>query len=105
MNLDQIAIRIAAEIQANAKAVENAADAKTPGLVPGPFGMAIATWCRDGEGSGTYTVSLEDVEGTVSSFPSFTAMPSPKQVLDLVKSGKRTGSMRGNQMPIDPKAL
>lgn len=42
MNLDQIAHEIAAEIQANAKAVENAADAKTPGLAPGPFGMAIA---------------------------------------------------------------
>ncbi|PZO72740.1 MAG: glutaminase A [Sphingomonas taxi] len=42
MNVDQIAHEIAAEIQANAKAVENAADAKTPGLVPGPFGMAIA---------------------------------------------------------------
>ncbi len=42
MKLDQIAHEIAAEIQADAKAVENAADAKTPGLAPGPFGMAIA---------------------------------------------------------------
>ena len=42
MKLDQIATEIAAEIQADAKAVENAADAKTPGLIPGPFGMAIA---------------------------------------------------------------
>ncbi len=42
MNLDQIATEIAAEIQADAKPVENAADAKTPGLIPGPFGMAIA---------------------------------------------------------------
>ena len=42
MKLDQIANDIAAEIQADAKAVENAADAKTPGLTPGPFGMAIA---------------------------------------------------------------
>ena len=42
MNVDQIATEIAAEIQANAKAVENAADAETPGLAPGPFGMAIA---------------------------------------------------------------
>lgn len=42
MKLDQIATEIAAEIQVDAKAVENAADAKTPGLIPGPFGMAIA---------------------------------------------------------------
>ncbi len=42
MKLDQIATEIAAEIQADAKAVENAADAKTPDLIPGPFGMAIA---------------------------------------------------------------
>lgn len=42
MNVDQIANEIAAKIQADAKAVENAADAKTPGLTPGPFGMAIA---------------------------------------------------------------
>jgi glutaminase len=42
MNLDQIATEIAAKVQADAKAIENAADAKTPGLVPGPFGMAIA---------------------------------------------------------------
>lgn len=55
--------------------------------------------------SGTYSVSLTDVEGTVSSFSAFTAMPSPKQVWDLVKSGKRTGTMQGNQMTIDPKAL
>jgi glutaminase len=42
MNLDQIATEIAAKVQADAKAIENAADAKMPGLVPGPFGMAIA---------------------------------------------------------------
>ncbi len=42
MKLDQIANEITAEIQADAKAVENAADAKTPGLTPGPFGITIA---------------------------------------------------------------
>lgn len=57
------------------------------------------------DNSGTYSVSLTDVEGTVSSFPAFTAMPSPKQVWDLVKSGKRTGTIQGNRMTIDPKAL
>ena len=55
--------------------------------------------------SGTYAVSLEDVEGTTSVFPSFTALPSPKQVWDLVGSGKRSGTMKGKQMTIDPKAL
>ena len=55
--------------------------------------------------SGTYAVSLEDVEGTTSVFPSFTALPSPKQVWDLVGSGKRSGTMRGKQMTIDPKAF
>ncbi len=55
--------------------------------------------------SGTYAVSLEDVEGTTSVFPSFTALPSPKQVWDLVGSGKRSGTMKGKQMTIDPKAF
>ncbi|WP_435368378.1 hypothetical protein [Sphingomonas faeni] len=55
--------------------------------------------------SGTYAVSLEDVEGTTSVFPSFTALPSPKQVWDLVGSGKRSGTMKGKQMTLDPKAL
>jgi hypothetical protein len=56
------------------------------------------------DNSGTYAVSPTDVEGTVSSFPSFTAMPSPKQAWEFAKSGKRTGTMRGNQMTKDPKA-
>lgn len=42
MNLDQIATEIAAKIQADAHEIESTADAKTPGLTPGPFGMAIA---------------------------------------------------------------
>ncbi|VVT17618.1 Glutaminase [Sphingomonas aurantiaca] len=42
MNLDQIATEITAEIRADAHEIESAADAKTPGLTPGPFGMAIA---------------------------------------------------------------
>ena len=42
MNIAQIATEIAAKIQAEAHEIENAADAKTLGLTPGPFGMAIA---------------------------------------------------------------
>lgn len=55
--------------------------------------------------SGTYAVSLEDVEGTTSVFPSFTALPSPKQVWDLVESGKRNGTVKGKVITINPKAL
>ena len=42
MTLTQIATEIATEIRAKAHEIEGAADAKTPGLAPGPFGMAIA---------------------------------------------------------------
>ncbi|MES3154215.1 hypothetical protein [Sphingomonas faeni] len=55
--------------------------------------------------TGVYSVSLEDVEGTVSAFQSFTALPSPKQVWSLVGSGQRTGAKTGNQLPISPKAF
>jgi len=55
--------------------------------------------------SGTYTVSMTDVDGTVSSFPSFDAMPSPRQVWALVASGKRTGVANGNKVTIDAKAV
>ncbi len=55
--------------------------------------------------TGVYSVSLEDVEGTVSSFQSFTALPSPKQVWSLIGSGQRTGTKTGNQLTISPKAF
>ena len=55
--------------------------------------------------SGSYTVSMTDVDGTVSSFPSFDAMPSPKQVWALVSSGKRTGVSKGDAVTIDAKAI
>lgn len=55
--------------------------------------------------SGTYAVSLEDVDGTTSVFPSFTALPSPKQVWDLVEGGKRNGTVKGKVITINPKAL
>jgi len=42
MTITQIATEIAARIEADAKEIEGAAEAKTPGLAPGPFGMAIA---------------------------------------------------------------
>lgn len=55
--------------------------------------------------TGVYSVSLEDVDGTVSSFQSFTALPSPKQVWSLIHSGQRTGTKTGNQLTISPKAF
>ena len=42
MNLAHIVADIAARIEAEADEIERMADAKTPGLEPGPFGMAIA---------------------------------------------------------------
>jgi hypothetical protein len=38
--------------------------------------------------TGTYSVSLEDVDGTVTAFPSFSALPEPKQVWELINDGK-----------------
>jgi hypothetical protein len=55
--------------------------------------------------SGTYSVSLEDVEGTVSAFQSFTALPAPKQVWTLIERGQRTGTKNGNQLTISPKGF
>lgn len=57
--------------------------------------------------SGTVSITLTDVEGNVSTFPSFSALPQPKQVWELVRSGKRTGTSTdgGKQITIDPKAL
>lgn len=55
--------------------------------------------------TGIYSVSLEDVEGTVEAFQSFTALPSPKQVWSLIESGQRTGTKNGNQLTISPKAF
>ena len=55
--------------------------------------------------TGVYSISLEDVEGTVSAFQSFTALPSPKQVWSLIESGQRTGTKNGNQLTVSPKAF
>ncbi|WP_235512826.1 hypothetical protein [Sphingomonas sp. Leaf17] len=55
--------------------------------------------------TGTYTVSLQDVDGTTFAYPSFTAMPRPEQVRDLVLRGQPTGSGKDGSMKIDPKAI
>lgn len=46
-DLDSIVTDIAAEIEAEAMRIEEAADAKEPGLKPGPFGIAVTM--RNGE--------------------------------------------------------
>ncbi|QCB41000.1 hypothetical protein E5673_01135 [Sphingomonas sp. PAMC26645] len=55
--------------------------------------------------TGLYSVSLEDVEGTVSAFQSFTALPSPNQVWSLINHGQRTGTKNGNQLTMSSKAF
>jgi hypothetical protein len=55
--------------------------------------------------TGTYSVSLEDVDGTVSTFPAFSALPDPKQVWELIKKGKPSGFAKGKTITVDPKSL
>jgi hypothetical protein len=55
--------------------------------------------------SGSYAVTLEDLDGTVSAFQSFTALPSPKQVWTFIESGRSTGTKTGNRVTINAKPL
>lgn len=55
--------------------------------------------------TGGYAVPLEDVDGSVSTYPSFASLPAPEQVWALVQNGKRSGTPRGKQITIDPAAL
>ena len=57
------------------------------------------------DNTGTYTVSLQDVEGTTFSYPSFTALPRPEQVRDVVLGGNATGSSKDGRIKVDSKAL
>jgi hypothetical protein len=52
------------------------------------------------ESRSSYEVTLEDVDGAVSSFPVFGSMPDPAQVWDLVSKGVRTGTATGNTLTI-----
>lgn len=56
------------------------------------------------DNSGTYSVTLADVDATTSAFPSFSALPAPKQVWKLVSAGKRSGVAKGNNVTLDAKA-
>lgn len=55
--------------------------------------------------TGTYSVSLEDVDDSSVAFPSFTAMPTPRQVWDVVKAGKSSGRAKGNVVTLDAGAM
>ncbi|MBM6578475.1 hypothetical protein KCP91_18990 [Microvirga sp. SRT01] len=55
--------------------------------------------------TGTYSVTLEDVDGTVSTFPSFSALPDPKQVWELINKVSPSGFAKGKTITLDPKSL
>lgn len=55
--------------------------------------------------TGTYSVSLTDVDGSTSVLPSFSAMPQPKQVWAMVSQGKVQGRAVGKTITLDAKAL
>jgi hypothetical protein len=105
---------------------------------------AVATWCRNGEGSteygvyrsdrsaagyvlalydagrvvsvypslmgqidktDTYSVSLENVDGNVSTFPSFSTLPDPRQVWKLINESQPAGVANGRNVTLDAKSL
>lgn len=55
--------------------------------------------------SGTYAVTLTDVDGRVQSFPSFSVLPAPAQVWAMLNRGAPSMSAKGNKVLVDPKAL
>lgn len=55
--------------------------------------------------TGTYSVTLKDVDDSASAFPSFSAMPSPRQVWELVKAGRTSGRVAGRTVTINAGAL
>lgn len=58
------------------------------------------------EGKGkSVTVTTEDVDGTVSAYPSFSAPPRPAQVWKLLNSGRPTSRAKGDQITIDAGSL
>ena len=57
------------------------------------------------EHTGTYAVALEDVDGTVSTFPSFSTLPDPKQIWELIRRGKPSGFVKGKTVTVDSNSL
>lgn len=84
------------------------ADAEGYALALGDAGRIV--WVQPSlmgqiEKDGRYSVSLADVDGRVLAFPSFSAMPAPAQVWDLVRKGQPGASVKGNVMTVDPRSL
>lgn len=50
-------------------------------------------------------VTLQDVDGTVDAYPSFSALPRPAQVWKLLESSQPTSRAKGDQVTVDPGAL
>jgi hypothetical protein len=55
--------------------------------------------------SASYAVTLSDVDGRTLTFPSFTALPSPKQVYEDIAKQRPLGSALGKQVTLDAKAI
>lgn len=53
----------------------------------------------------SFAVTLSDVDGRTLTFPSFTALPSPKQVYEDVVKQRPLGSALGKQVTLDAKAI
>lgn len=57
------------------------------------------------EKTGTYSVTLTDVDGTTAALPTFSALPAPKQVWEALSHGEIRGRASGKTVTIDAKAL
>ncbi|WP_375270978.1 hypothetical protein [Sphingomonas sp.] len=55
--------------------------------------------------TGAYAVTLTDVDGSASTFPSFNKMPAPAQVWSTVAGGKPSARAQGKQVTLDAGAL
>ncbi|MDZ7281415.1 hypothetical protein N4G62_05165 [Sphingomonas sanguinis] len=53
----------------------------------------------------SYTIRLNDVDGSASSYPSFTNMPRPEQVFDLIAKGTPTAKAQGKNITINSSTL
>lgn len=49
----------------------------------------------------SYTIRLNDVDNSASSYPSFTNLPRPEQVFDLIAKGAPTARSRGTNITIN----
>lgn len=55
--------------------------------------------------AGNYSISLRDVDGSVSAFPAFNALPDPDRVYKMLSTAKPMGSAKDKNITLDPEAL